>query len=381
MIILEKPLVSEELKDYLESSQVAVLNNAEALSIAATRNINLVDDAAARERIASGERIYTVSENTLDWIYKNVPDKNLTATIDTMKNKAAMRRLLQSIYPDFFFKEVSAEDLRSLKFEELPCPVILKPTVGFFSVGVYTIQTREDWDNALNDIEKTSAQWKTLYPESVLGKNDFVIEKYIQGDEYAVDVYFDDCGNAVVLNVLKHDFASASDVSDRLYYTSKEIILDKLGEMTAFFNKVNESLGARNFPTHVELRIDNGRIIPIEFNPMRFAGCSCTDVAYFAFGVRTYDYFLNNKTPDWDKLLEGKDGKKYTMLVLNKPADCPPIKAFDYDALCAKFEKICSLRKTDFRTTSVFGFLFTESRKQEELDFILKSDLLEFATL
>ncbi|MBQ8723957.1 MAG: ATP-grasp domain-containing protein [Opitutales bacterium] len=379
MFILEKPFVSAELKDYLEASQAAVLKNDIALEAATTRKLNLITDAEARERIAAGERIYTTSENALDWIYANDVGSPLTRTIDAMKNKAEMRRLLKSVYPDFFFEEIEAENLKNVKFEDLPCPVVLKPSVGFFSVGVYTIQTREDWTRALADIEKTSADWKKLYPECVLGNGKFVIEKYIHGEEYAVDVYFDGDGNAVILNILKHDFSSERDVSDRLYYTSKEIITEKLAPLTEFFNRVNTVLGAKNFPAHVELRVErDGSVCPIEFNPMRFAGCCCTDVGLFAYGIRTYEYFVENKKPDWEKLLEGKDGKVYTMCVLNKPVPCPPIRDFDYDALCAKFERVCCLRKFDYNENTIFGFLYTETTNPEELKFIVNSDLTEF---
>ncbi len=379
MFILEKPFVSAELKDYLEASQAAVLKNDVALEAAKTRKLNLITDAEARERITAGERIYTTSENALDWIYANTAGSPLTRTIDVMKNKAEMRRLLKSVYPDFFFEEIEAENLKNVRFEDLPYPVVLKPSVGFFSVGVYTIQTRKDWTLALADIEKTSADWKKLYPECVLGNGKFVIEKYIHGEEYAVDVYFDGDGNAVILNILKHDFSSERDVSDRLYYTSKEIITEKLAPLTEFFDRVNAVLGAKNFPAHVELRVErDGSVCPIEFNPMRFAGCCCTDVGLFAYGIRTYEYFVENKKPDWEKLLEGKDGNVYTMCVLNKPAHCPPIRDFDYDALCAKFERVCCLRKFDYNENTIFGFLYTETTNPEELKFIVNSDLTEF---
>lgn len=379
MIILEKPFVSDELKDFLEASQTAVLDNATAREAAgSTRKFNFVNDAGARERLALGERLYTISENALDWIYENSADKKLLATIDTMKNKAAMRRLLKSVYPDFFFEEIPANELRKIPFESLPVPVVLKPAIGFFSVGVYTIRTREDWARALDDIEKTSDGWRKLYPERVLGNGSFVAEKHIGGEEFAVDVYFDADGRAVVLNILKHEFASESDVSDRLYYTSKKIVLENVARFTEFFDRVNAELGARNFPAHVELRVDAGKIIPIEFNPMRFAGWCSTDIAFFAFGVRTYEYFLDGKKPDWEKILAGKGDEIFTMCALNKPEPCPPISVFDYDALCAKFERVVSMRKADFREQSIFGFLYTETRKREELDFIVNSDLTEF---
>lgn len=35
-----------------------------------------------------------------------------------------------------------------------------------------------------------------------------------------------------------------------------------------------------NFPVHVEIRVKEDKICPIEFNPMRFAGLCTTDIAY-----------------------------------------------------------------------------------------------------
>ncbi|MCR5183342.1 MAG: ATP-grasp domain-containing protein [Opitutales bacterium] len=382
MIILEKPLVSQELKAYLQASKTPVLDNAYAREIlAGTPGCRLTGDAEARERIAGGERLYTVSENALEWVLQNIDDPCSRRVIDTMKNKTAMRQILQSAYPDFFFREISVEKLAELDFDTIPVPVVLKPSVGFFSVGVYTVRDKNDWQNALDDIQKSSGNWKKLYPESVLAKQNFILEKYIDGDEYAVDVYFDGDGNAVILNILKHDFSSASDVSDRLYYTSKKVILENLEPFTAFFNRVNKSLGARNFPAHVELRVEDGKAVPVEFNPMRFSGYCTTDVSLFAYGFRTYDFYLNDKKPDWEKILSGKDGKIYAMILLNKPVPCPEVKDFDYDSLCKKFQKILCLRKSDWQKNSVFGFLFVETDNPQELDYIVKSDLLEFCKI
>lgn len=222
MIILDEPYVSEELKDFLETSRTPVLKNAFAKANAGTRRFNFVSDSEARKLLAHGERLYTISENALDWIVGNSDDANRRRAIETMKNKTAMRRLLRKVYPDFFFREIPVEELRSVDFDELPVPVILKPSIGFFSVGVHTIRTREDWESALADVEKNSFRWKERYPSSVLGNTSFLVEQYIRGEEYAVDLYFDPEGKAVVLNVIKHEFASAQDVSDRLYYTSKK---------------------------------------------------------------------------------------------------------------------------------------------------------------
>ena len=51
------------------------------------------------------------------------------------------------------------------------------------------------------------------------------MEEYVEGEEYAIDCYFDEKGEVVILNILHHKFSSGRDTSDRVYSTSKEIIL------------------------------------------------------------------------------------------------------------------------------------------------------------
>ena len=169
-------------------------------------------------------------------------------------------------------------------------------------------------------------------------------------------------------------------MSDRLYYTGKEIIEKQLPVFEAYLKKVNALLRTKNFPAHIEVRMEGDSIVPIEFNPMRFAGWCTTDLVNFAFGLKTVDYFLNGQKPDWNSLLAGKENKIYSLIVLNKPENCGAVKDFDYDGLCSRFKKVLSLRKLDFNRYPTFGFLFTETdaADRQELDDIIRSDLTEF---
>jgi len=58
------------------------------------------------------------------------------------------------------------------------------------------------------------------------------------------------------------------------------------------------------------------------------------------------------------------------------------IQSFDYEKLLAGFEKPLELRKIDYKSYPVFGFLFTETQEDNfiELKNILDSDLNEFIT-
>jgi hypothetical protein len=380
MIILDDPYISCEMKDYMNDSQNAVLNNEMALTENEGQRFKIVDNNEFVELYLKGERLYTASENSIDWIYNNIPDEKLISSINMMKDKVKFRELLNDLYPDFFYKEIAFLDLKKLDFRELSVPLIIKPSVGFFSIGVYTVTNEQDWNFAINGIIASMQGWKEKFPDNVVSNSTFILEQYINGDEYAIDAYYDENGQAVILNIMRHDFTSILDVSDRLYYTGKEIIEENLQDFTNFLNEANKHINARNFPLHAEVRIDSGRIMPIEFNPMRFAGWCCTDLVYFAFRFKTYEYYFENIKPDWATLLQGKENKLYSLIVLDKPEDFKAGDEFDYDKVYNRFDKVLNLRKLDYNKKPVFGFLFTETdlKNREELDYIIKSDLKEF---
>jgi hypothetical protein len=246
------------------------------------------------------------------------------------------------------------------------------------------VHTFEEWQKTQGLIRKEMQQVKGLYPCSVMGNEDFIIEQNIMGDEFAVDAYINDQGQAVVLNILKHTFASDADVSDRIYSTSKEIIENNLQAFTDFTQKLADLGKLKNFPMHIELRRqDNGELLPIEVNPMRFGGwCTTADMAFYAYGFNQYIYYYNQQKPDWSKLLEGKDDKLYSIIVLDNSSgkNADQIKCFDFDKVLKDFENVLESRIIDYRSYPLFGFLFVETDKNNtrELNNILQSDLNEY---
>ncbi len=383
MLLLEEPYISRELAEFAASRGEAVLDTPSAREAAAKYQVSLtlLADEEFAARCRAGERLYTNSENALDWLYTKSGNDELIAQVEKLKNKAEMRRQLAPLYPDYVFRELGMDELLALDVQDLPMPCVLKPSVGFCSLGVYTVGNAEQWEHARKDIREHIAEWCTQYPASVLGNQSWVIESLIQGTEYAVDVYFDEQGEPVICNILQHDFASAEDVSDRLYYTGADIIRSMLTPLEEWFRTANTFLKLHNFPAHVELRReDSGRIVPIEFNPLRFAGLSCTDLSIFAWGFATYGCFLDNTRPDWERILEGRDDRVYTLMVLNKPENCPEVTSFDYEAMCRLFRKVICLRDGFYDKYSHFGILFTETLRSDwaELESFARNDLTDF---
>ena len=248
MIILDEPYASVPLLDWMEASAHPVLTNefTEKLTAGGCA-LNLVDAAECARRLEAGERIYTNSENALAWILDHVENPTLTDAIRLFKDKAAMREKLAPLSPGLFHETVDRAGLEAVNVADLPLPVVLKPSVGFCSMGVYVIEEPEDWAAAVADIARREDGWHERYPESVVGSSEYLIEGYLAGTEYALDAYFDEGGTPHILNILRHDFAGPEDTSDRMYLTDGAIVDAWNDRFTAWLAAVNKVVGARTW--------------------------------------------------------------------------------------------------------------------------------------
>lgn len=386
MILLDKPYISAFLIETIRKNGFPVIRNDFSESLNLPEDIVQIssDEAVRLFKTADRPRMYTASENSIGWIAEHLSFSSLPDDIEKFKNKGAFRRMLEPIYPDFHYQVFHVDELGSVVADSIPFPVILKPTIGFFSMGVYLVERPQDWSQAVQNIQLEMEAKGNLYPAEVLNTTTFIVEEIIEGDEFAVDAYFDEQGEPVVLNILQHLFASADDVSDRVYLTSRAIIENNLKRFTDFLKEVGELADVRNFPVHVEIRVDGkGKIQPIEINPMRFGGwCTTADATWHAYGFNSYEHYFQNLKPDWESVLRLRGEELFALIVLDNSTgvDGRRIASFDYEALLSRFEKPLELRKIDFVEYPVFGFLFTESRNLEELNQILVSDLQEFIT-
>ena len=87
MILLDRPYVSKHFLNYLERSGQPVLETPFTAGLARDYGLNLVDDAEAEKRCRNGERLYTSSENALEWIHAHLGDMPVARHIDAMKDK------------------------------------------------------------------------------------------------------------------------------------------------------------------------------------------------------------------------------------------------------------------------------------------------------
>lgn len=381
MIIVEKPFVSEPLIAWMEETQHPVLDNDMARELVAQgHDLFLCDDETAAARISSGERTYTNSENALGWIFDHVDNQELLDAISVFKDKHETRVRLADLDPDLYYRTVTFDEVQDLDYADLPERFVIKPSTGFGSMGVYMIENAEGLAEAKNRIAQDYKIWLERYPEAVIQAGEFIIEEYIQGQEYALEAYFDENGDVHLLNVLRHDFSDESDMSDRLYIASPSMVEEMGALFSSWLEDVNKILGVKNIAVHPEVRLNESGVHVIEFNPMRFMGMGGTDISWYAYGTRSFETFLEDKALDWEQMFADAKDRTFATMILNPPADTPLEATFDYEALDAKLPRILSPRRFSYPATGLFGFYILDitDATDEQMDFMLHSDLSEF---
>jgi hypothetical protein len=381
MLILDRPYVSRLLEETAVRHLIPVLPAA-GVPLALGEQMERMGEADffARWRRAERPLILTNSENALAVIERNLPDSWLWRAAVLLKDKGEFRRRTQPLYPHFRFRRLRLEELSRVDAAELSFPAVLKPAVGFFSMGVHRVADAGAWSRLVQELPAELAKLRGLYPACVIGLEDFLLEEYLEEEELAVDAYFDGKGRPVVLNVFQHLFAGPEDTSDRVYFTGREVIEAWRSPLERELERIGEVCGLRDFPVHAEFRRTCRGLVPVEINPLRFAGWGTTDLAWFAWGINPYDAFLFDRRPDWGTLLAGCGAERFFFNIADLPStfDRWRIRAVRYEALQRLFTTVLDCRPTDFRRYPVLAVLFTRSRDFAEAERFLCEDFTRY---
>jgi hypothetical protein len=377
MIILEQPYVSEFLIDSIVNNDWQVLNNdsLELMHIEPDA-IQAISSEDAKNYYQQFEYplIYSNSENSINWVLENLPNSKLSGYIKLFKDKIEFRKMLQELYPDFYFKEIELDGLKRLKPNELKFPLVLKPSIGFLSLGVHTIYNLSEWSETIKTLDREMSAAQKFYPKAVVNSSKFIIEEFIDGKEFAVDAYYDKNGVPVILNMFQHPFLNSKDVRDRIYLMSKQIMIQYMSKVVFLLKEIGDKNDIRNFPMHIELRItDDGQMIPIEVNPMRFAGWCTTDVAHFAWGLNVYEYFMTQSKPDWNAILSNASDEIYYFSMAEVPQgfNRNNFVSFDYSGWLSNYSNVLEVRKINPLKHPLFAVIFGSTKNPDEIQHIL----------
>lgn len=364
MFLLDAPYVSDFLKQTIRDLNLPVLDTLGARAMAGDANLGFIDEVEFAARMAVGQRVYANSENGLSHLLECGCHDDLVRQIDICKDKALFRETIAEVHPGYRFWRASVDELADLDISDMPCPFIAKPARGFFSLGVHVVNDHGDWPEVVEAIHSEREAMNRDYPEGVVNAGEFILEQGIDGEEYAIDVYYDENGEPVILNILHHHFMDADDVSDRLYYTSVAVMEKWLEPFTDYTRRIGQPCGFRNFPIHLEVRVnEDGDINAIEANPLRFAGWCVADLTHYAWGLNPYEMYLENQRPDWATILKGREGEVCTMVVGDIPPtiDRDSITSIDRQGYLSLFDEVVEDRVIDHTQYPVFAFTFSRT--------------------
>ncbi len=379
MIILARPSISPYLsKTLFELGEPAILAEDIAVPMKPALRIEPAQTILDRPKQAYQALILTSSENALAFLNQAIPHDDRVLKARLFKDKVAFRRSLQRMYPDFTFVETTVGEIDAVDPAKLRFPLVLKPAAGISSIGVRRVERAADWPAAVAFLRADLAKYAANHAAVVVDSHKVIIEEWIPGTELAVDCYYDSSAEPVILNVMEHMFRDAEDTSDLVYYTRRSLVRRHYQAIHEFLVKLGDLFDLKRFPMHLELRLTpHGQLVPIEVNPLRFAGLGTTEIAEYAYAINVYKHFLRETRPDWDAILAEPDDSVYSFVCVDVPSEKFRAAGLRIDdrRLFKSFGEVLEYRMLEEQETSTFAVIFLRADDLDESRRILAMDL------
>ncbi len=320
------------------------------------------------------DKVCITSEASLQVVKEALTDKSRKNAINVLKDKYKFREIVSQLYPNYQFEKVSFQDIVNLKVEEKR---IIKPAKGFFGIAVKTIEKNSDLEKLSKEIEDEIKSTYGVFSQEMLSQNEFVVEDYIEGEEYAVDMFYDKNGEPHIVNIYHHPLPRVEAYLHMLYYSSKEVFDKTYDKSITFFKKLNEILGVKNMVLHAEFKYDSD-FIPVEINAMRYGGVGLGNLIYHSVGVNPYQCFNQEQTPNWTEIWNKYPNDNFAFLIayngteIDKSRYEPDIKKLKEDLNEVLYKAIF-----DYKSQLTFG-VFCLRETKEGLKKILNIDFNDY---
>ena len=360
-----------------------------------TYNSKFIEDLAKRDDITamSGDellnsdimfnakdKVYVPSETSLSIVMDRMQDESYVDGINKLKNKYFCREVLSSLYPDFYFAKATLSEIPTLDLKGKK--VVIKPLKGFFGTGVRIAEPNCDLTALATDMKEEVQANAKFFPESILTQDEFIIEEFITGDEYAVDMFFDEAGKPQIMNIYLHPEPAIAEYFHLMYYTNKEIFDNYFRTFINFFNELNKIMKLKSFPIHAEFKLQDGVMVPIELNPMRYGGFGLSDLTFNSFQLQPITAYFDNTPAKWSDIWDSRKANNYAWIlgyngkdidVNEKLPDHPKFNNF----LKAN-SSLIDYVKLDHKTNPVFALAYIHNTDLDRLKELLTTEFNEF---
>ena len=329
-------------------------------------------------RIKTGDKVIIATETVLDEALKKLDDDEKRELISRLKNQVTCRQMLTSIFPDFFFREIPVRDLPEIELDPKE-KYFVKPIKGYWGSAAFPVDAQTDRVALMREIEAQLTKRTNLFSDQIIAKDRLIVEEFLEGEEYAVDMFFDDSGQPVITNICHHPLPKKLDYLHVVYYTSNEVFRDLYPRFIEFFNGLNQSLHARSIPIHGEFKLHKGKLTPIELNPLRFGSDGFADLSFHAFGFNPFLCFAENRAPDWEALWKGREEKIFAFYLGYNGTDLdtgrfrPDLRNFR-----RLFSHILSDTAMNYQDTLAFAVMYIEEDSLERIHELLEVEFNEY---
>ncbi len=345
-----------------------ITSNAEAgtvESLPATAQMEIIDsDSLARSnlRFTKHDKVCIASEAALDGVIDKIDDPERVKAIALLKDKYAFRKILAAIYPNFQYQCIQTHQIPDLQITQKS---VIKPVKGVFGTAVKIIDRDTDLAELAVALQTELTKSAQLFSPGVLSTTDFLVESYIEGEEYAVDMFYDFGGKAWIVNIYHHPLPSNPAYLHVIYYSSQAVFDRISAKAKQFFTELNRILGVTNLTIHGEFKFDGDRLMPIELNALRYGGMGLGNLVFHALGVDPYACFAEDIEPDWQKIWQEKPTELLTFFFAYNGAktnirDYQPNR----EKLKQQFTKILLERDFDYQTQLVFSSYILQETDQ-----------------
>lgn len=216
-------------------------------------------------------------------------------------------------------------------------PIIVKPNIASGSRGITIL----DKNSTSEEVEKS-----IVYAKKFSFDQKIVVEQFIKGTEYTVEMLGDSFGNISVFGISKKyhtPYNQHNKIATKLHYNASDVSDELVNEISSHAIKCYKALGLKNSFGHLELIVkEGGGISPLEIGA-RSSGFISSDLV----DAINYESYLG----EYSKVLRG--GK--VMNGYTKKKDISSMYYF-YDLPPRKSKNTCNLLEFTDKSISSIDF-------------------------
>lgn len=184
------------------------------------------------------------------------------------------------------------------------------------------------------------------------------------------------------MNIYLHPEPKTSGYFHMMYYTNKAIFDSYLQTFLSFFGELNQVLGLKSFPLHAEFKLQDGQMIPIELNPMRYGGFGLDDLTYFSYDYHPIAAYFADKPFDWPAIWQSRAKCNYAWILGYNGRDicaeeCVP-NHHRFKSMLTANSDLLSYVPLDHRKNPVFALAYLKNDNLEQLKALLNTEFNDF---